>query len=71
MIGTFGTSGVRCRIKAGWAEAGKEGEIIAYFTQCCNQMWALVKWDDEEDPDCHKAAGIEIKQLGERYWHKI
>ena len=71
MIGTWSESGVRCKIAFGWERAGRTGEAISYFDYACEQLWVVVKWDDEDDPDIHKAAGILIKRPGERKWHEI
>jgi hypothetical protein len=64
MIGTFGYAGTRCRVKQGWEDAGREGEALCYFEhEKLGQQWILVIWDDEDDPDCFKAAGLEIKTV--------
>ncbi len=71
MIGSWGTAGVRCKIAPGWADVGRTGEAISYFDCACEQLWVVVKWDDEDDPDLHKAAGILIKRPGEKKWLAI
>lgn len=48
-----------CRIKDGWHEAGKEG-VFCGILNVNGRRWAVVKWDDEKDPDMHKAEGVEI-----------
>lgn len=66
MTGTWGIGGVRCRIKSGWEGVGREGDAISYFDhERLGQQWTVVLWDDEDDPDCFKSVGLEIKQLGE------
>ena len=49
----------RCRIKEKWEGAGRTGKYYGNVS-IENQKWAIVVWDDEEDPDLHKLAGIEI-----------
>jgi hypothetical protein len=51
------TSIYRVRICRGWDGAGREGRLLAWVF--ARQRWAVVLWDDEEDPDCFKAAGLE------------
>jgi hypothetical protein len=46
-------------IKQGWVDAGKTG--IALAVCFVGQYWIGIKWDNEEDPDWHKASGLEIK----------
>jgi len=50
-----------CRIAIGWECAGKTGQ---YFGNIIvgDVCWAIVLWDNEEDPDMHKIAGIEINK---------
>lgn len=48
----------RLRIKDGWHEAGKTGKRIGWDV-IVKQSWTPVLWDDEEDPDWFKAAGLE------------
>ncbi len=61
--GTWGHSGTRCRIKQGWAGEGREGEAICFIThKKLGQEWIVVIWDDEDDPDCFKSAGLQIKR---------
>ena len=50
-----------CRIAKGWDGAGKTGQYFGNF-MIGNMCWAIVLWDNEEDPDMHKIAGIEINQ---------
>lgn len=63
---TIGKDGIRVRVKDGWLrDAGDLGRAIEphgtllaeVFVQ---QAWAVVIWDDREDPSCFKAAGLEI-----------
>lgn len=61
--GTWGHAGVRCRIKKGWEGAGREGDALNFFNhKRLGQDWITLIWDDEEDPDCFKAAGLQIKR---------
>lgn len=71
MIGTWGYAGMRCRIKDGWEGAGREGAAICYFDEECGQLWVTVKWDDEEDPDVHKAAGLQVRHRSDKTWEQI
>jgi hypothetical protein len=64
MTGTWGYSGVRCKIKPGVFGAGREGDAIVYFDhKRLGQHWITVLWDDEEDPECFKASCLLIKTL--------
>jgi hypothetical protein len=47
------------RIKPDWANSGKTGTHLAFVTDVKGQVWAVVQWDNEDDPDLHKAAGLE------------
>ncbi len=69
-IGTWGIGGVRCRIRDGWGGAGRQGEAIVYFDGR-DQLWVAVQWDDEDDPDIHKAAGLQVKRNGSRKWEDV
>ena len=58
----FENEPVPCRIAEGWEEAGKNG----YYFGCVeiNKMyWAIVKWDEDEDPTLHKLSGIEVGKV--------
>ena len=68
---TFGHAGTRCRIKSGWHGAGREGEAFNYFDDLKGQRWVTLQWDDEDDPDLHKAAGIEVKTHTDKTWRGI
>lgn len=48
----------KIRIKTGWYQAGKTGRALTepFFS---GQAWIVILWDDEEDPDLNKLAGIE------------
>lgn len=47
----------RVRVKDGWCEAGKEGTRLGPDV-LVGQWWTPVKWDDDEDPDFFKTAGL-------------
>jgi hypothetical protein len=49
-----------CRIAKGWFEAGKEGIFHKNVTALNGMVWAVVQWKEEDDPDLHKASGIEV-----------
>lgn len=71
MTGTWGTAGVRCRIKQGWVEAGREGDAFMYFDDNKAQLWVALQWDDDDDPDLHKAAGIQIQRFNDSRWEDV
>ena len=50
--------GTRVRIRAGWSGAGRVGKALA-APMFVLQDWVPVVWDDEEDPDFFKDAGLE------------
>ena len=57
-------SDTRVRIRAGWMDAGKEGDLLAgSLRDRKGQDWMCVQWDVDEDPDLHKAAGLEISSI--------
>jgi hypothetical protein len=59
-------SEARVRIRAGWMDAGKkvEGDLLAGpLRDRKGQDWMCVQWDTDEDPDLHKAAGLEIETI--------
>lgn len=67
MTGTWGHGGTRCRISVGFEGAGREGDAVSYFDHDrLGQTWAVVLWDDEDDPECFKADGLLIRRLDSR-----
>jgi len=50
----------KIRIKKGWEDAGKQG-ITLTEPIMLGQLWVGVKWDDEDEPDWHKASALEKK----------
>lgn len=50
----------RVRIREGWWLAGRLGLAVAPDVGCRGIAWTPVLWDDEEDPDFHKTAGLEM-----------
>ena len=51
----------RVRIRAGWMDAGKEGDLLAGpLRDRKAQDWMVVQWDVDDDPDLYKAAGLEM-----------
>jgi hypothetical protein len=45
------------RVREGWYKHSRTGvELARVFVE---QWWSVVKWDDEDDPDCYKTAGLE------------
>jgi len=56
-----GEETVPCIIKDGWFNCGKSGQYFGNI-MIGNRHWAIILWDDEEDPDMHKAEGIQVAQ---------
>ena len=57
-------SNPRVRIRAGWMDAGKEGDLLAGpIWDRKGQDWMVVQWDGDNDPDLHKAQGLEIASV--------
>jgi hypothetical protein len=51
----------KVRIKNGYEDAGREGVLLAGpIADCKDQLWLVVQWDGQDDPDLHKASGIEM-----------
>jgi hypothetical protein len=51
----------RVRIKAGWMDAGKQGDFLAGpIKDRKGQRWVVVQWDTDDDPDLHKSTRIEL-----------
>jgi len=53
---------IPCKIKDGWKESGRTGQYFGNIV-VNNRCWAIVLWDDDEDPDMHKAEGILISEI--------
>lgn len=54
--------GEKLRIKKGWHNSGKVGSRVGPDVQLRgpgSMMWTPILWDGEEDPDFHKAPGLE------------
>jgi len=49
----------RVKIKSGWEGAGREGVVLGE-TVLTGQEWVPMKFDDEEDPEFFKKAGLEF-----------
>ncbi len=52
---------LQCRIAEGWDKAGKTGQYFGNI-MINDTAWAIILWDDEEDPNMHKLVGIEINK---------
>jgi len=50
--------GTRLQIAPGWYEEGKKGTVVGHDV-FVEQFWTPILWDDEDDPDFHKAIGLE------------
>ena len=47
-------------VKSGWEEAGKTGTCLsAPVEDRYGLKWALVEWDDEDDPESIKAKALD------------
>jgi hypothetical protein len=50
-------------------DAGKEGDLLAGpVTDRKGQVWMVVQWDTSDDPDLHKASGLEVSST---VWREI
>lgn len=58
----FEKRSVPCRIIKGWEGAGRTGQYFGRFFSG-GQWWAVVKWDDEDDPDLHKTCGLDLFRM--------
>lgn len=52
----------RCRIKEGLEDAGKEGWCYGHVNLGLSQ-WAIILWDNENDPSLHKVSGLEARNI--------
>jgi hypothetical protein len=50
--------GDAAEIRAGWIEEGKRGTVLGPVVEVLKTRWVPILWDDEEDPDWHKEAGL-------------
>ncbi len=50
---------IRVQVKKGWGDAGRKGTLFTKPIKFGND-WVGVLWDDEEDPDWFKAAGLDV-----------
>jgi len=48
-----------CRIKQGWSGAGKQGLYYGKI-RIRGGWWAIVQWEDDDDPDMLKIDAIEV-----------
>jgi len=74
-ITTWGHSNYRCKIKPGWEGAGRQGNAYGLLQPDSEndngaQKWLIVRWDDEEDPECFKAAGTLIRYRDQGAWRE-
>lgn len=54
-------AGSRIRIRSGWDGAGCMGTLLhGPIYDLKKQSWMCIQWDDDEDPELHKTAGLEI-----------
>lgn len=50
---------LQCKIKEGYLDSGKSGVVFALV--CIrDRYWALVQFEDDEDPDIYKAESISV-----------
>ena len=52
------SNGTRIRIKKGWEDFGQVGTCLG-IPIFVDQLWIPVLWDNEEDPEFFKLAGVE------------
>ena len=57
---------VRVEVRPGWGDEGQQGVALSGVIEvvACGQRqeWVVVLWDDEEDPDMHKLAGLRLSR---------
>lgn len=51
---------IPCRIAAHYYGEGRKWQYFGRIAVGDSMEWAIVVWDDEEDPDFHKTQGLEI-----------
>ena len=52
------------RIRKGWIDEGKRGVVLAGpLKEGLNQSWYVVLWSGEDEPDLHKAGGLDIAEI--------
>lgn len=52
--------GDKVQIKYGWCNDGRKGSVVG-CPVFIEQWWIPILWDDEEDPDFHKDAGLILR----------
>ena len=57
---------IPCKIKPGFYEEGKTGQY--YGSVVVGRSWAIVLWDEDEDPDLFKDEGLLIL---EKIWKPL
>jgi hypothetical protein len=50
----------RVAIKSGWEGCGRTGDQLAAVRDRDGMQWAVVLWDDEEDPTTFKLRGLAL-----------
>jgi hypothetical protein len=60
---------MRVQIKSDWFNAGKTGRTLGRKV-FIEQWWTPVKWDDEDDPDWHKTAGLQPEDKPYKWMEK-
>lgn len=45
-------------IRFGWSGTGRRGTVLGPAIDLDGQSWVPIRWDEEEDPDWHKEAGL-------------
>jgi len=51
---------LKCQIKKGWMNAGKEGQYFGEF-KIKGRIWAIVLWNNSDEPDLYKIESLEIE----------
>lgn len=54
-----GYMGVRCRIKAAYEGAGREGELHALL-DTGQRQWVVLTLDGDDDPELYKLVAVEM-----------
>jgi len=53
---------IKCVVREHWDFAARTGQIFATIF-IGNQVWAILLWDGEDDPDLYKDAGLDYDRL--------
>lgn len=68
IVEAVGTTRVTARveIRPGWGDEGRQGAALSGVIDVValgqRQEWVVVLWDDEDDPNMHKLAGLHLSR---------